>query len=124
MKRKDYEKTSEALYISFVQFRDDRVPISGPILKEKALQSKKEFPGKADFPQVPVGRWKKRYGIRQLSICGEKFSSDFNEMASVKKKFKSIIEVKGLTLDHMYYCDETYLNYEKLLTKSLTAKTE
>ena len=50
MKNSNYEKVSEALYIWFTQFRENGVPISGPILKEKALQFQKEFnKGDADF---------------------------------------------------------------------------
>lgn len=37
MKKCDYEKVSEALYVWFTQFRDKGVPISGPILQQKAL---------------------------------------------------------------------------------------
>lgn len=127
MKNSDYEKVSEALYIWFTQFRDKGVPISGPILKEKALQFQKEFnEGDADFT-ASVGwldRWKKRYGIRQLNICGEKLSSNFQEMEQFKKKFQDFVETESLTGDQLFNCDETGLNFKMLPSKSLAARTE
>uniref|UniRef100_A0A1B6DA07 HTH CENPB-type domain-containing protein n=1 Tax=Clastoptera arizonana TaxID=38151 RepID=A0A1B6DA07_9HEMI len=64
IKKRDYEKTSEALYIWFVQFRDKGVPISGLILKGNALHFQTEFQeGEADFTASTSwqDRWKKRY---------------------------------------------------------------
>lgn len=127
MKKSDFEQTSEALYIWFVQFRDKGVPISGPILKEKALHFQKKFQEGDEEFTASIGwldRWKKRYGIRQLSICGEKLSSNFEGMAAFKKKFHALIELESLTGDQIFNCDETGLNYKLLPSKSLAAKSE
>lgn len=127
MKESDYKKVSEALFIWFTQFRDKGVPISGPILKEKALQFQKDFnEGDADFTASDgwLDRWKKRYGIRQLSICGEKLSSNVQEMEQFKKKFQEFIKLESLTGDQIFNCDETGLNFKMLPTKSLASKTE
>lgn len=127
MKKCDYEKVSEALYIWFTQFRDKGVPISGPILQQKALHFRNEFnEGDPDFT-ASVGwldRWKKRYGIRQLSVCGEKLSSNFEEMEGFKKRFQEFIETESLTGDQIFNCDESGLNYKMLPSKSLAARTE
>ncbi|KAJ8880940.1 hypothetical protein PR048_017413 [Dryococelus australis] len=69
-KRLEIEKC-EALYVWFIQFRDKGVPI----LQQKALHFRNEFNyGGPDFTASAswLDRWKKRYGIRQLSVCGEK----------------------------------------------------
>lgn len=127
MKKCGYEKVSEALYVWFLQFRDKGVPISGPILQQKALHFRKEFDeGEPDFT-ASVGwldRWKKRYGVRQLCICGEKLSSDFDEMKAFKKKFLDLVETESLTDDQIFNCDETGLNYKLLPSKSLASRTE
>lgn len=127
MKKSEYEKVSEALFIWFTQFREKGVPVSGPILQEKALKFQKEFnEGDADFT-ASVGwldRWKKRYGIRQLNICGEKLSSNVEEMEKFKKRFQELIEAEGITGDQIFNCDETGLNFKMLPSKSLAARTE
>lgn len=41
MKKFEYEKVSEALYLWFTQLRYKGVPISGPILQQKALKVSK-----------------------------------------------------------------------------------
>ena len=61
----DYEKVSEALYVWFTQFRDKSVPISGPILQQKALHFRNEFNEGDPHFTASVGwldRWKKCYG--------------------------------------------------------------
>ncbi|XP_042295721.1 jerky protein homolog-like [Sceloporus undulatus] len=127
MKKCGYEKVSEALYVWFLQFRDKGVPISGPILQQKALHFRKEFDeGEPGFT-ASVGwldRWKKRYGVRQLCICGEKLSSDFEEMQTFRKKFLDLVETESLTDDQIFNCDETGLNYKLLPSKSLASRTE
>ena len=73
MKKCEYEKVSEALYLWFVQKRGDSVPISGPMLQQKALKFREEFKeGDPNFT-ASVGwldRWKKRYRVRHLNIWG------------------------------------------------------
>uniref|UniRef100_H9GL84 HTH CENPB-type domain-containing protein n=1 Tax=Anolis carolinensis TaxID=28377 RepID=H9GL84_ANOCA len=127
MKKCDYEKVSEALYVWYMQFRDKSVPISGPILQQKALHFQKEFnEGDPDFSASNgwLNRWKKRYGIRLLSVCGEKLSSNYQEMEAFKKKFQDLVETESLTDDQIFNCDETCLNYKMLPSRSLAAGTE
>lgn len=67
MKKCDYEKVSEALYLWFTQHREKGILISGPILQEKALKFRNELNEGDPTFTVSVGwldRWKKRYGIR------------------------------------------------------------
>lgn len=69
MKRAEYEKTSEALFLWFSQQRQKGCPISGPILQEKALFFRNQLKEGEDDFTASVGwldRWKKRYGVRQL----------------------------------------------------------
>ena len=66
----------------------------------------------------------RRYGIHQLSACGEKLSSNFEEMEAFKKIFHEFIETESLTGDQIFNCDESGLNYKMLPSKSLAARTE
>lgn len=80
MKCSEFEKVSEALYQWFRVQRDKGTPISGPILQEKALKFYDELKeeGEAVFTASNgwLDRWKQRYGVKQLSICGEKLSGN------------------------------------------------
>uniref|UniRef100_A0A1B6ERC5 HTH CENPB-type domain-containing protein n=1 Tax=Cuerna arida TaxID=1464854 RepID=A0A1B6ERC5_9HEMI len=102
----EYEKVSEALYQWFRVQRDKGVPISGPILQEKALKFYEEFKEEGDSGFTAsngwLDRWKQRYGVKQLSICGEKLSADPNSVGEFKIKFQELIEKEGLTGDQIY----------------------
>lgn len=128
MKCAEYEKVSEALYQWFRVQRDKGAPISGPILQEKALKFYEEFKeeGVSGFTASNgwLDRWKQRYGVKQLSICGEKLSADPNSVGEFKIKFQELIEKEGLTGDQIYNCDESGLNYRMLPAKSLALKSE
>lgn len=127
MKKSDYEKTSEALFLWFSTQRQKGSPISGPILQEKALFFRNKLEeGEKDFTASSgwLDRWKKRYGIRQLEICGEKLSADSEIVAKFCEKFQNIIQQENLTLDQVYNCDETGLNYKMLPSKTLASQEE
>lgn len=48
MKKSQHEQVSDALFVWFVQKREKGAPISGPILKEKALEFYNRFEGNND----------------------------------------------------------------------------
>lgn len=128
MKCAEYEKVSEALYQWFRVQRDRGTPISGPILQEKALKFYEELKeeGESGFTASNgwLDRWKQRYGVKQLSICGEKLSADPSTVGEFTIKFHELIEKEGLTGEQIYNCDETGLNYRMLPAKSLALKSE
>uniref|UniRef100_K7GBZ6 HTH CENPB-type domain-containing protein n=1 Tax=Pelodiscus sinensis TaxID=13735 RepID=K7GBZ6_PELSI len=127
MKKCEYEKVSEALFLWFTQQRDKGMPLTGPILQEKALNFQKEFnEGKPDFT-ASVGWldcWKKRYGLRQLSICGKKLSAQQEGFLKFKANFHCLIENEGLSCEQIYNCDERGLNYKMLPSKTLASWAE
>lgn len=128
MKESDFNEVNEALYIWFRQTREKGTPISGPILQEKALRFYEEIK-KDNNPKFVAStgwldRWKKRYGVRQLSICGEKLSGDTEGMFQFKENMQKFIEVEGLTGEQLYNCDETGLNFKLLPAHSLAFKNE
>lgn len=127
MKKSEYEKTSEALFLWFSQQRQKGNPISGPILKEKALFFRNELKeGDNTFTASEgwLDRWKKRYGVRQLEICGEKLSADSEAVVQFCERFNKIVLEENLTMDQIYNCDETGLNYKMLPKKTLASKEE
>lgn len=113
--------------LRFSAQRQKGSPISGPILQEKALFFRNKLEeGEKDFTASSgwLDRWKKGYGIRQLEICGEKLSADSEIVAKFCEKFQNIIQQENLTLDQVYNCDETGLNYKMLPSKTLASQEE
>lgn len=127
MKKAEYEKTSEALFMWFSQQRQKGSPMSGPILQEKALFFRNELKEGEDDFTASVGwldRWKKRYGVRQLEMCGEKLSADSEAAVQFCDKFQRLIKSENLTPDQLYNCDETGLNFKMLPSKTLASHEE
>ena len=56
-------------------------------------------------------------------MCREKLSADSEAVTSFKTQLQKIID-EELSLDQVYNCDETGLNYRMLLSKTLAAKQE
>uniref|UniRef100_K7GGY3 HTH CENPB-type domain-containing protein n=1 Tax=Pelodiscus sinensis TaxID=13735 RepID=K7GGY3_PELSI len=122
MKKCEYEKVGEALFLWFTRQRDKGIPITGPILQEKALSFQKEFnEGEPDF-MASVG-WLDHW-LRQLSICGEKLSANQEGFLKFKTNFHCLIENEGLSCEQIYNCNETGLNYKMLPSKTLVSRAE
>ncbi|XP_030747800.1 jerky protein homolog-like [Sitophilus oryzae] len=126
IKKGVYEKVNEALFTWFTQQRSKGVPLSGPILQQKAIMISKQFPETDRFTGSSgwLGRWKKRDGVRQLTICGEKLSADVSSIEKFKQDFKMLITDCGYTCDPIYNCDESGLNYKMLPSKTLASGQE
>ena len=94
-------------------------PISGPILKEKALQLYQKMDGDDDFKASKgwLYRWKKRHRIHMLTIAGKKLSADFEAVTKFKEKFENLIHEKDLCDEQVYNVDETGLYFRLLPDK-------
>ncbi|XP_024875302.1 jerky protein homolog-like [Temnothorax curvispinosus] len=102
-------------------------PRSGSILQEKAMMLAKHFPNESDTFTASSGwpeRWKKRHGVRQMNICGEKLSANEGEMNKFKEEFQKLVAEEGYTKDQIYNCDETGLNYKMMPSKTLISRDE
>lgn len=121
-----YEKLDEALFLWFTQEREKGIPISGPLVKEKSLQLNKLMNGDPSFSASCgfLDRWKKRHGIRQLTISGEKLSADNEAAADFLKEFKDLVSSQNYTPQQVYNADETGLNFKALPTRSLASEEE
>ena len=93
------------------------MPISGPLFFcEKAVQLHKlhhegesssapSFLGSRDW----LWRFCNRHGIRQLSLQGEKVSSDTSSVEPFKIDIQQLLEQESLTLEQLHNCDKTGL---------------
>lgn len=127
MKEGEHPKVSEALYVWFIQKREQGIPITGPLLQEKAFKFYNELENVDDIPEEEkftasngwLFRWKKRYGVRQLRAQDQK-----GELDKFKHTFYRIIERRGLSGDQMYNADETGSNFRMLPRKTLVTEME
>ncbi|XP_018403653.1 PREDICTED: jerky protein homolog-like [Cyphomyrmex costatus] len=126
MKLTEHTKVEEALFLWFLQQREKGAPITGSILKAKALSLYSHLPEgtQEEYFAASNGwldRWKKRYGIRlmQFNTRGEKFFGDDDAVSGFNEKFRRTIDKGGYSLEQIYNCDEIGLNYKMLPTKIL-----
>ena len=70
------------------------VPITGPFLCAKVLELSKTLNGETKFHASEGWKWKfcQRHDIRQLSVQGEKLSSDKAEADKFVHDFRSFIK--------------------------------
>lgn len=121
------ETLDEAIYLWFIQRRSEGVPLSGPLISEKALYFNKQLNGDENFKASTgwLEKFKNRHGIRQLNMTGEKLSAaSTGEIDEFKKKFQNKMIESGLTRDQVYNADETGLFYKALPTRTLASCTE
>ena len=104
-----------------------RAHLSGPILCEKAVQLHKKMYGEeSSFSGSTGWQWRfcKRHGIRNLSLEGEKLSADTEASGTFITSFNEFVEEHQLTLNQIFNCDETGLNFRLLPNKTLAASFE
>ncbi|GBN87807.1 Tigger transposable element-derived protein 2 [Araneus ventricosus] len=96
------------------------------MIQQKALNFNSKLGGSKEF-QASSGwleKFKNHHGIRQLSIVGEKLSSDIEAVNNFIAELQDLIVKEILTTDQIYNCDETGLYWRALLTKTLAAENE
>jgi hypothetical protein len=113
----------EAMYTWFVQRRSLGVPLSGPILIQKALQMNTKMNRNPEFKASVgwLGKFKQRHGIRQLSSGGEIMSANSECVKGYCEQLISQISTLGLSREQVYNCDESGLNWKALPTKKTLA---
>lgn len=97
------------------------------MLREKAKFFYSEAHEEGDAFKASSGwldNFKHRYGIRQLSITGEKLSSDVSAVEPFKKLLLGKIKELQLSLDQVYNADESGLFFKVLPQKTLAHRLE
>ncbi|XP_062599444.1 tigger transposable element-derived protein 6-like [Saccostrea cucullata] len=112
---------NDVVFKWFSTARAKGIPISGPIIQEKALQYSAEL-------QIPgfkasngwLDRWKNRYSVTAFKISGESASVDPVTVEDYRQRLPDI------TADYdpkdIFNCDETGLFYRALPDKTLNNK--
>ena len=111
----------------YLWFKQKRIPVTRAILCEKAIQlSKKLFGEGYKFVTNEGWKWRfcNRHGIQSISSHCEKSAADTDAAVDFVPKFREVIESRNISLDQIFNCDETGLNFRLLPEKTLAASFE
>lgn len=121
----EFPKVEKRLYSWFLTQRHSHIPMTGPILKQKAKDlHKKLYGGEFCASNGWLTRFKNRHGIRLLKQSGEKLSSDWKQVEPFKAKFNEIIALNNLSKDAIFNADETGLFWKNLPDKTYVHSKE
>lgn len=83
--------------------------ISGPMIiaKAKSIYENLDIDTECKFSDGWLQSFKNCYGIRQLSMSGERKLAFTGAASKFCTGFKTILEEKGFTADEIYNADET-----------------
>lgn len=111
MKSSTYKDLDSALLKWFTQKRAEGIPISGVMCSEKAKFFHESLGIEGDFNASSgwLTRFKRRHGIRQLNVVGERLSADMTAAESFSVNFQKYIDEENFTGDQIYNADETGL---------------
>lgn len=103
MKLGEGRELDQALYLWFKQKRMSGVPVIGLLLCAKAMELGKSLKGETKFCASEGWKWRfcKRYGIRQLSVQGEKLSANKEETDEFVASFKRLVKENKFTLNQI-----------------------
>lgn len=95
------EAVKRATYLWFLQERARGTPISGHIIAAKALQFNSMMQDEKSLQTFKASlgwldNFKRRHGIRQLKIVGEKLSADTTSIKPFVQKLSKLMQEDGL----------------------------
>lgn len=120
------QQLDEKVYEWFVVQRSKNIPISGPLLQERARQIRQQLGGpNADDFKASNGwleKFRIRHGIQHRIICGEAAAVDPTTVDEWKKRLLSIID--KYDPNDIYNADKTGLFFKALPNRSLVTSKD
>ena len=120
------QQLDEQVYEWFVAQRSKNIPISGPLLQERARQISLELGGASTGTFKGSNGWlqkfRKRHGIKHRVICGESATVDPAIVDDWKERLPLIIG--KYAPNDVYNADETGLFFKALPDRSLVMAKE
>lgn len=127
LKKGELPRMERILYNWILRLRSKNFPVSGEMIKRKAaiLHEKfKENQGRFNASGGWLQKFKSRWGIRLLTISGEKLSACPGLVAPFKERLGEKIRNEELTKDQLYNADESGLFWQLLPEKTYVSLTE
>lgn len=126
MKNSTYNELDSALAEWLAQVRSEGTPVSGPIISAKAkiFFDLLGLEGNFDATSGWLHRFKKRHGIREIGVHGEKLSSDQQAADDFRRDFEEFVLSEDLSYEQIYNADESGLFWKCLPTRTLAFASE
>lgn len=126
LRHSECPRMEQALYKWFLKMREKNLPVTGLMIQEKAklLHSKYKESPSFNASSGWLQKYKKRFGIRYLTISGEKLSSAPELVDPFKRTLRLKINELQLTKEQIYNADETALYWKLLPGKTYVASEE
>ncbi|XP_067120346.1 tigger transposable element-derived protein 4-like [Centruroides vittatus] len=124
-RKSPYKDVEDALVCWLKKIRSSNLPISRPILKQKAMEIAGVLGVETDFSASDgwLERFKGRHGVTFKKLCGEKESVDMISVETWKERVLQEIE-KLYKPENVFNLDETRLFYKLLPEKTAMFKNE
>ena len=124
IRKAKFEELKKACFMWFMQQRSKGAPVSGPLLREKALQLFHSiYPESSDQSFVASSGWLtnfiSRHGIRGISLQRESMSTDTSQIDLFKDELFEKMTTGSYSLDQVFNADETGLWWKLMPSKSL-----
>ena len=119
----EFPEVDKCVFKWFVQCRDQKLPLSGPLVQSKAKEFAEEL--KCESFKASCGwfsGFKKRHGINFRTLSGESESVDIPSCGSWKSKKLSEL-LKNYRACDVFNADEAGLYFKCLPKKSLTLRS-
>lgn len=126
MKESTFKKLDEQMIKWFLQKRSEGIPISGPMCVAQA-QSFHKMLGISEPFNASSGwlyRFKRRHGIRELEIHGEKLDANEVGMVEFCYDLENLILEHKLKPEQIYNADETGCYWKAIPTRTLASEGE
>nr|XP_029723027.1 jerky protein homolog-like [Aedes albopictus] len=122
----------EALFMWMLQERNKKHILTPDAVKVKAellfkmFKEKERYSNEMEFVATNgwYDRFRKRYGLRMMTVSGEKASGDVEAFASFKENLMQIILTNGYEKHEIYNADESGLFFKMLPSRTLTLHDE
>ena len=116
-----YAELNDLLFEWLKQARAKNIPLSSPILQEKALQFSKELE-LTDFRASNgwLDSWKHKFSIAHFKVCGESCDMNMDTVNDFQSRIDTI--VRDYKPQDISNCDETGLFFRALPDKTLAQK--
>ncbi|XP_070550400.1 jerky protein homolog-like [Ptychodera flava] len=121
------EALQKSVLTWFTQERRRGTLLAGQIITEKAKWFDEQLHGEQSQFKASTGwlkNFQQRHGIRQISVQGEKLSSNESKVEPFIRKLHEIIEKESYTPEQLYNADESGLYWKLLPRKTLAASSE
>lgn len=116
----------QVVYLWFKQKRTFGDPVTGALLKAKALQFHRQLYGETNFVASEgwLKNFKLRHGIKSLQVAGERMSANNKDADEFRKWFAAYIKKHKIKLENIYNADETGLYWRGLPRRTLITCNE